>query len=759
VNLPHLKAIRDQELDRVLELFPPRGRVLEVGSGAGWQAKRLAAKGYQVTALDVPASNYAHVRVYPTALYDGEHIPIAEDSFDVVFSSNVLEHVENLVTLSVELRRVLKPGGLAIHVLPTPSWRFWTICTHYVAVLRQYRGRDMLRSLWQARHGVRGNLFTEMYFFSRLYWEAQFSKLGWEVLKYSPNHLFYTGYSILDFRMTIPQRTNVASFLGSSCGIFVLRDRARLLREAGPMVHSRITAQDQLPGGASNTAVRRVGALAGNAVLIATLLMLLFQLRVLWGRALTADNAMRSTIYSMGDDFEYQMLAVNLLRGRGFTEAIIGPLADYHLDLTSSFGEVIVEQYEKTGTYLGLTFYRTPGFPLVLSMAYAIFGLKTAVARLLLAMLAWLTSILLLLIGRFSGGPMNWVAGSIVALGFLYHPMIDLQRTLTEIPATFWITLFALLYMLYLRRSQRWLLVCASVAYAGAVYTRSLFLTSLPLLMAYEYGRRRQYQPLLIVGAIVLLPVAAWSIYASAAAGKIIPFTTQSEIAFPQYNNIDVLEGVGPNHFMQGGWNPGWLQDKQGVWHSDYRYAPQPGENGWVKGLTFWRQHYLQLPALFFVKLRTGLWFDNGGDSLAAVFLASIGALLLAIGLRPQPPKSRLRSALMARYAILCQLALLFLLLSDVLPFATVLLIVWPLMLLISLLWPYGDLVGSIDPVPVWFLALVVGHAVVTLVFGGEPRFHQPLDALLVLFGFIITITTVRYLFNRLRSGPILAPA
>jgi SAM-dependent methyltransferase len=227
VTLQHLQAIRTYELEQTLANFPSPGRVLEVGSGAGWQAEQLTARGYQVTALDVPASNYSQVCIYPPVHYDGYHVPLADRSFDLVFSSNVLEHVADVAALFSELRRVLKPGGLAIHVLPTPSWRFWTMCSHYPAVARQYRGRNLVRSLWQPRHGERGNLISEMYYFSRLYWQGQFEQLGWEVLKYAPNHLFYTGYSLLDVRLSIPQRAQVAKVLGSACGIFVLRDRSQ----------------------------------------------------------------------------------------------------------------------------------------------------------------------------------------------------------------------------------------------------------------------------------------------------------------------------------------------------------------------------------------------------------------------------------------------------------------------------------------------------------------------------------------------------
>ena len=229
MDLSHLRAIRDWELDRVRPLMPAGSRVLEIGSGAGWQAKRLTSFGFDVVAIDVPASNYATVRVYPTILYDGAHLPFPDASFDVVFSSNVLEHVASLAPLLDETRRVLTPGGVVIHVLPTPSWRMWTAMTHYVYLARHRRNygrRGFVRALWQRKHGERGNLFTEMYYFSGYFWRRIFREHGWTVIQYFPNRLFYTGYSIFDAQMGITQRVRAASYLGSACGIFVLADGA-----------------------------------------------------------------------------------------------------------------------------------------------------------------------------------------------------------------------------------------------------------------------------------------------------------------------------------------------------------------------------------------------------------------------------------------------------------------------------------------------------------------------------------------------------
>lgn len=215
----HLRSIRKYELGRTVGLLPGQGSVLEVGAGAGWQAQELSELGFQVTAIDVPDSNYANQMVIPVMQYDGHNIPFADETFDVVFSSNVLEHVPNISEFSTELRRVLKSDGRAVHILPTPTWRLWTTLTHYVAALKS---RSLIRLVYQRRHGERGMLLTEPYFFSRFYWRKLFGATGWRVVDIIPNRLFYTGYSILDARLSLERRQRLSSLLGSACAIYLL---------------------------------------------------------------------------------------------------------------------------------------------------------------------------------------------------------------------------------------------------------------------------------------------------------------------------------------------------------------------------------------------------------------------------------------------------------------------------------------------------------------------------------------------------------
>jgi SAM-dependent methyltransferase len=48
--------------------------------------------------------------------YDGKSLPFADESFDVICSNAVLEHVSDLPTLAREMRRVTKEGGIGYHL-------------------------------------------------------------------------------------------------------------------------------------------------------------------------------------------------------------------------------------------------------------------------------------------------------------------------------------------------------------------------------------------------------------------------------------------------------------------------------------------------------------------------------------------------------------------------------------------------------------------------------------------------------------------
>src|SRR6185295_14591423 len=100
-----------------------RGRsVLEVGCGAGVDLARFARGGAHVTGVDLTSSaiGLAKANFEQQALQgelfvaDGEHLPFADASFDLVYAHGVVQYTGDDRAMVAEIHRVLRPGGLAV---------------------------------------------------------------------------------------------------------------------------------------------------------------------------------------------------------------------------------------------------------------------------------------------------------------------------------------------------------------------------------------------------------------------------------------------------------------------------------------------------------------------------------------------------------------------------------------------------------------------------------------------------------------------
>lgn len=249
LSLDHLDAIRLAEIDKIVPFLPPGARILDLGAGTGKQALELQRRGFEVTAIEIAESNYATQRVFPITDYDGRTIPLTDASVDVVFSSNVLEHVSDLSHVHAEIRRVLAPGGICLHVLPTHTWRLWSTLASYLEAISFFfsslprllpqttpRAAELrrLREAWYRtarhtvglclprRHGERGNVITELWLFHPRWWRRNFHDNGFAVVGDQPMGLFYTGEVLLGLRLGRAQRERLARVLGSSCHLFRL---------------------------------------------------------------------------------------------------------------------------------------------------------------------------------------------------------------------------------------------------------------------------------------------------------------------------------------------------------------------------------------------------------------------------------------------------------------------------------------------------------------------------------------------------------
>jgi SAM-dependent methyltransferase len=218
-------------------------RVLELGGGDGFQAHLLARLGCEVTSIDI-APRRSTQTFHPVQEYDGRSFPFPDHAFDATFSSNVLEHISDLPRILAELRRVCRPEGYGVHLVPSTSWRFWTIVTHYPwLVQRVLRGSRAAVSqepdldsalhrnsplqfayklLGLAPHGEHRSALSELYFFSRRRWR-KVMKDEFQTIRESDNSLFYTGHTLFpDLSMKARQR--LSRLLGPACHVFVVRN-------------------------------------------------------------------------------------------------------------------------------------------------------------------------------------------------------------------------------------------------------------------------------------------------------------------------------------------------------------------------------------------------------------------------------------------------------------------------------------------------------------------------------------------------------
>lgn len=115
------------------------GRAVDIGAAGGGNTMVLRGAGWQATALEYGAdgAEVAHERGLPVLRSDATHLPLADDSQDLVVAFDLLEHLDDDDAAVREVHRVLKPTGTYLVAVPADP-RLWS--AHDVAVqhVRRY---------------------------------------------------------------------------------------------------------------------------------------------------------------------------------------------------------------------------------------------------------------------------------------------------------------------------------------------------------------------------------------------------------------------------------------------------------------------------------------------------------------------------------------------------------------------------------------------------------------------------------------------
>ena len=104
----------------------PDSHVLDVGCGTGGTMKNLAGR-CRFTGLDVSelaADMAARISGQKVVVANASNMPFETNSFDAVVASHILEHIQNDDAAVQEIRRVLKPNGPLIALVPCHKYMF-----------------------------------------------------------------------------------------------------------------------------------------------------------------------------------------------------------------------------------------------------------------------------------------------------------------------------------------------------------------------------------------------------------------------------------------------------------------------------------------------------------------------------------------------------------------------------------------------------------------------------------------------------------
>jgi 2-polyprenyl-3-methyl-5-hydroxy-6-metoxy-1,4-benzoquinol methylase len=112
----------------LLRSLKPAGALLDYGASWGYTAWQFAQAGYRVTGFEIDRDRAAYGRVcLGLEMIDdpGRFASLSDSSFDVIYSSHVLEHLPDLSATFDTFFRLLRPSGVLAVFVPNATGADW----------------------------------------------------------------------------------------------------------------------------------------------------------------------------------------------------------------------------------------------------------------------------------------------------------------------------------------------------------------------------------------------------------------------------------------------------------------------------------------------------------------------------------------------------------------------------------------------------------------------------------------------------------
>jgi SAM-dependent methyltransferase len=154
-------------LDRLLRRFALRTHLaVDLGCGSGRNMLLLARHCDYVMGFDrSPAAlKLAAARGFPIVCADGQSIPLADSSVNLLCAFDVLEHLDDDMRALSEIHRVLQPGGFLL--VTVPAYRFlWSEHDEALLHRRRYVATELHIKMTRSGFRVLKRSYAVFFFF------------------------------------------------------------------------------------------------------------------------------------------------------------------------------------------------------------------------------------------------------------------------------------------------------------------------------------------------------------------------------------------------------------------------------------------------------------------------------------------------------------------------------------------------------------------------------------------------------------------
>jgi 2-polyprenyl-3-methyl-5-hydroxy-6-metoxy-1,4-benzoquinol methylase len=134
-------------------------KLLDAGCGTGYFSRRALATGANVVSVDIGVNLLKEARkkgAQKPVASDVTRLAFPDETFDIVISSECIEHTPSPQTAMSELIRVLRPGGTLVVTCPNRFWH-WSCRVANALGIRPYCGLENWPSWASLRDWSRGN--------------------------------------------------------------------------------------------------------------------------------------------------------------------------------------------------------------------------------------------------------------------------------------------------------------------------------------------------------------------------------------------------------------------------------------------------------------------------------------------------------------------------------------------------------------------------------------------------------------------------